>query len=50
MWATELPLFAVLHFGITDNTHVLAIAFSAGLFLVPAALHHLALARHSLRS
>jgi len=45
IWATELPLFAALHFGITNNTHVLAIALSAGLFLLPAALYHLALAR-----
>ncbi|HTR84137.1 MAG TPA: hypothetical protein VMI56_06635 [Reyranella sp.] len=44
-WATQLPLLAALDLGITDNTRVLAIVLSAGLFFLPAALYHLALAR-----
>jgi len=44
-WLTELPLVLALKAGVTDNTRVLAMVLSAGLFALPAALYHLALAR-----
>ena len=43
-WLTQGPVLLLVHAGVRD-THLLAIAFSATLFAVPAALYHLALAR-----
>jgi hypothetical protein len=43
-WLTQAPVLALVRAGIRD-THLLAIAFSAMLLAVPAALYHLALAR-----
>ena len=44
LWATQWPALLALKAGVTD-TAALALAYSAGLFAVPAALYHLALHR-----
>ena len=44
LWATQWPVLLALEAGVTD-TAALALAHSAGLFAVPAALYHLALHR-----
>lgn len=43
-WLTQGPVLLLVHAGVRD-THLLAVAFSAMLLAVPAALYHLALAR-----
>jgi hypothetical protein len=43
-WVTQLPVLLLSEFGVRD-TRVLAMAYSAALFGLPAALYHLALAR-----
>jgi hypothetical protein len=43
-WLTETPVLLLVGAGVRD-VHLLAMAFSAMLFVIPAALYHLALAR-----
>ena len=43
-WLTQGPVLLLVHAGVRD-THLLAVAFSAMLLALPAALYHLALAR-----
>jgi hypothetical protein len=43
-WLTQWPVLLLARGGV-DDTHILAIVFSATLLAVPAALYHLALAR-----
>jgi hypothetical protein len=43
-WLTQAPVLLLVRAGVAD-THLLAVAFSAMLLAVPAALYHLALAR-----
>ena len=44
MWLTQLPVVVAVELGVRD-TAVLALAYSAGLFALPAAIYHLALWR-----
>lgn len=43
-WLTQWPVLLLVRTGV-DDTHILAIVFSAALLAVPAGLYHLALAR-----